>query len=67
MLDALTVLVKIEDRRAKLLGLDAPRQAVTTVITEDVVDAAIADLESELAERGAPGSRSPSPGRWEER
>ncbi len=56
VVDALNVLVRIEERRAKLLGLDAPRQVVTNVITEDVVDAAIAELERELAERGDPGS-----------
>ncbi len=56
VVEALSLLVRIEERRAKLLGLDAPRQVVTNVITEDVVDAAIAELEAELAERGDPGS-----------
>jgi len=57
--DALRILVQIEERRAKLLGLDVPRQVVTSVVTEDMVDAEIARLEEELAERGEQGSSSP--------
>jgi hypothetical protein len=41
------------ERKAKLLDLDAPVRHRVNVITEDDVDAAIADLESDLAEKGA--------------
>lgn len=57
--DALRILVQIEERRAKLLGLDAPRQVVTSVITEATVDAEIARLEEELAQRGEQDSTPP--------
>lgn len=39
----------IMERRAKLLGLDAPTRKVVNVITEDLVDAEIKRLEAELA------------------
>jgi hypothetical protein len=37
------------DRRAKLLGLDAPTRRVVNVITEDAIDVAIRELEVEIA------------------
>lgn len=55
VVEALSLLVRIEERRAKLLGLDAPRQVVTSVITEAPVDAEIARLEEELAQRDDQG------------
>lgn len=56
VLDALAVLVRIEERKARLLGLDAPRKTAVGVITEEVVDAEIARLEAQLAARPARGS-----------
>lgn len=50
ILAAIDRLLKISERRAKLLGLDAPTRTRIEVITEDAVDAAIADLEREIAE-----------------
>ncbi len=46
---AAEVIIKIMERRAKLLGLDAPVRSTVTVITEDLIDAEIARLEAELA------------------
>lgn len=43
------------DRKARLLGLDAPAQTRVEVITEDVVEAEIARLEAEQAEASASG------------
>ena len=40
----------IMDRRAKLLGLDAPARKIVEVVTEDAVDAAIRELEGQLRE-----------------
>lgn len=56
VLDALAVLVRIEERKARLLGLDAPRKTTVGVITEEVVDAEIARLQGELAARSATGT-----------
>jgi hypothetical protein len=44
-------LLKIQERRAKLLGLDMPTRSKVEVLTESTVDAAIATLEAEIAER----------------
>lgn len=43
------------ERRAKLLGLDAPERRVLNVVTEDAVDVAIRELEAELAARNPDG------------
>lgn len=40
----------IMERKAKLFGLDAPTKNVVSVITEDVIDAEIARLETEIAQ-----------------
>ena len=53
MLAAVDRWLKVQDQRAKLLGLYAPNRATVTVVTEDAVDAEIARLEAELAERAA--------------
>jgi hypothetical protein len=39
-----TALLRVEERRAKLLGLDAPAKHRVDVITEDVVDVEIKPL-----------------------
>lgn len=42
----------IMDRRAKLLGLDAPLRIEEHVITEDAIDAEMRRLSEQIAERG---------------
>jgi hypothetical protein len=51
VLEALAVLVRIEERKARLLGLDAPRKTAVGVITEEVVDAEIVRLSGEIEAR----------------
>lgn len=53
VLAAIDRLLKIQERRAKLRGLDAPTTSKVEVITESTVDAAIAQLEAELDERAS--------------
>jgi hypothetical protein len=50
-LAAIDRLLKIADRRARLLGLDAPVKSRVEVVTEDAVDAEIKRLEGLLGER----------------
>jgi hypothetical protein len=49
ILAAVDRLIRLQERRCRMMGLDAPRQDVVTVITEDAVDAEIARLEKLLA------------------
>lgn len=51
VLAAIDRLLKIQERRSKLLGLDMPTRSTVQVITEDSVDAAIAELEAQIDER----------------
>lgn len=51
VLDAIQTLLKIQERRAKLLGLDAPKKV--EVITLDWLDAQIAGLSAEVDQRAA--------------
>ena len=44
----------ISERRARLLGLDAPTRQTVTVITQDVLDAEIQRLEAELVQGPSP-------------
>jgi hypothetical protein len=46
---ALTILIRVHDRRAKLMGLDAPVKA--EVITLDYLNARIAELSADIARR----------------
>ena len=55
VLAAIDRVLKIQDRRAKLVGLDAPTKVRHEVITEDATDAAIRQLEAELARRSPAG------------
>jgi len=59
VLNALQVMLRIEDQRNKLLGLYAPTKSQVSVFTQDQIDAEIAALEQEIAEREAsrPGAR----------
>lgn len=50
-LAALDRLLRIQDRRAKLLGLDQPTKIRHEVITTDDLDAQIAELEAEVAKQ----------------
>lgn len=50
VLAAIDRLLKVSDRRAKLLGLDAPARIRATVITEDMIDAELERLTRVLAE-----------------
>lgn len=45
------IVVRLMERRAKLLGLDAPTLSKVEVVTESVVDAAIAELEAQIDAR----------------
>jgi hypothetical protein len=49
VLNAIDRLLRIQERRARLLGLDAPTTSKLTVISEDAVDAEIRRLTDELA------------------
>ncbi|HET6257066.1 MAG TPA: hypothetical protein VFE39_00285 [Pseudonocardia sp.] len=64
LLEALKILVMIDERRARLVGLDAPRRQAVEVVTNEVVDAEIAELTQKLANREAARGR---PGRDRER
>lgn len=44
---------RIMERRAALLGLNAPRRQIVNVITEDVIDRLIRETQTEIAEREA--------------
>src|ERR1039457_565926 len=46
------------DRKARLLGLDAPARSKVEVITEEMVDAEIRRLETEMGRRWAMGHDS---------
>jgi hypothetical protein len=50
VLAALDRLLKISERRAKLLGLDAPARARIEVIDDEIASAMAKDLERQLAE-----------------
>jgi hypothetical protein len=55
-MQAIDRVLHIMDRRAKLLGLDAPTR--TEVITLDAIDAEIRKLENQLGENDVAGTRT---------
>jgi hypothetical protein len=58
-------LLRVQERRSRLMGYDAPTRATVQVITEDLVDEEISRLESQLAERqdrSATGEIGPAEG-----
>jgi len=55
-MQAIDRVLHIMDRRAKLLGLDAPTK--TEVITLDAIDAEIRRLETQLGENDVAGTRT---------
>lgn len=44
------------ERRAKIIGYDAPTRSRVEVVTRDMIEQAITDLEAELAAAGNPGA-----------
>lgn len=58
-LAAIDRLLKVQERRARLLGLDAPTKVDMTLLTIDQLDSQIADLEQQLAQH----DRNPQPQR----
>lgn len=50
-LHAVLACLRIQERRARLFGLDEPTKTRIEVVSEDTVDQAIRELEAELAER----------------
>lgn len=52
-LRAVDTLLKVSERRSRLLGLDAPARTRVQVVSESDVDAAIAELSAEIAARAA--------------
>lgn len=44
------IALRVMERRAKLIGLDAPERKEINVVTEDATEAAIRELEAQLAE-----------------
>lgn len=50
---AAQALLRLAERRSKLLGLDAPSRRVTFVVTEEVVRAEIEHIEQRLREANA--------------
>jgi hypothetical protein len=60
LLEALKILVMIDERRAKLVGLDAPRRQAIEVVTDEVIDAEIAELTKKLADREATRAVGPA-------
>lgn len=58
-------LLRVQERRSRLMGLDAPTRSTVQVITEDLVDEEISRLEMQLAERqdrSAAGEIGPAEG-----
>ena len=53
VIQAAAGLLRVQERRAKLLGLDAPSQIRVETVTEDVIDAEIARLEAKFALGGS--------------
>lgn len=49
---AIRTRVRVAQRRAALIGVDAPTRQTLTVISEDVIDAELRRLEEELGSRG---------------
>jgi hypothetical protein len=63
VLAATAMMLKIAERRAKLVGLDAPSKKIIEVTNYDGIDADVKRLVDELATRGqdatAPGAFAP--------
>ena len=58
-LKAIAQLLRIQERKARRMGLDAPTQRAVDVITHDMFMEAIADLEADVARKEAELSSEP--------
>jgi hypothetical protein len=58
-LAAVTAIKGLLERRAKIFGYDAPAKSRVEVITADMVESQIADLESQLARNDPAGTGTP--------
>jgi hypothetical protein len=56
-LQAIAQLLRVQERKARLMGLDAPKRRAVDVITHDMFMEAIADLEAEVARMEADPER----------
>jgi hypothetical protein len=61
VVEALQLLVAVDERRARLCGLDAPRRQAVQVVTEKMVDAEIAELQAKLDARAVREALTPPP------
>jgi hypothetical protein len=52
-LQAIAQLLQVQERNARLMGLDAPTRRAVDVITHDVLMGVLADLEADLARKEA--------------
>jgi hypothetical protein len=59
LLAAIDRIAKLLERRAKIVGYEAPVRSRVEVITEDAIDAEIARLEEKLGERGPDRAGAP--------
>ncbi len=58
-LQAIAQLLRVQERTARLMGLDAPTRRAVDVITRDVFMDAVADLEAGIARKEAELEREP--------
>jgi hypothetical protein len=63
-LQAIAQLLRVQERKAQLVGLDAPARRAVDVITHDVFMEAIGDLEADIARKEAELARYESDGSW---
>ncbi len=52
-LQAIAQLLRVQERKARLMGLDAPTRRAVDVITHEVFMAAVAEMEAEIARKEA--------------
>jgi hypothetical protein len=52
-LQAIAQLLRVQERKARLMGLDAPTRRAVDVITHDALTNAVADLEADIARKKA--------------
>jgi hypothetical protein len=57
--EAIAQLLRVQERKARLMGLDAPTRRAVDVITRDVFMDAVADLEAGIARKEAELEREP--------
>ena len=52
-LQAIAQLLRVQERKVRLMGLDAPTRRAVDIITHDVIMQAIAELEADIARKEA--------------